>query len=96
MGSPKATSEEMITMIETCELVECEIRLIHPIGICEVTYLNKEHLVYIEIETLQELKTIAENLKKPLLYDAHHYIVIFDDIHYRTKKIDQIHQKYDL
>ncbi len=81
-------------MTKTCELVECETNFNHPIRICEVRYPDKVQLVYIEIDTLQELKTIAEKLKKPLLYDADHYIVIFDDIHYRTKKIGQIYQEY--
>jgi len=86
----------MVILIEACELVECETRLLHPIGISEFTYANKEKLVYIEVDDLNKLKIIAENLEKPLFYDADHYYVIFDDIHYRTKKIDQIHQKYDI
>ena len=55
---------------------------------------DRDQLVYIEVKTLQELKKKAEILKKPLLYNETHYIVIYDDIHYRTKRIGHAYQNY--
>ena len=81
-------------MAKCCELIECETDFCHPVRIYKARYQDREQPVYIEIESLQRLKEIAEILKKPLLYNETHYIVIYDDIHYRTKKIGHVYQQY--
>ena len=76
-------------MIVFTELVAVNERcLIYPIKITSIFHPEEDpDIVIIEVDSLEELKLIAEGFKKPLLYDEHHYLVIFDkDVHYRTKK----------
>jgi hypothetical protein len=43
--------------------------------------------VIIDVDSLEELKMIADGFQKPLLYNKTHYFVIFDkDMQYRTQK----------
>ena len=74
--------------IEVIELnVECEKCLIYPVKINAINYSNDEEFVVIDVDSLDELKLIADGFQKPLLYDNTHYFVIFDkEMHYRTKK----------
>jgi len=86
----------LMSVQESFEPIDHQNHLFYPIGIQELTSLEKEKIVYIEIKDLQKLRKIAESLNKPLFYDIHFYYVIFDDIHYRTKRFDKIYQKYDI
>ena len=86
-----------MTLIETCQLAEYKDHLIYPLEIDEITNPHKEKVVYIEVSALHELKIIAESLKKPMFYDVNYYYVILDDdITYRTKRYDKIYRKYDI
>ncbi|WP_287584451.1 hypothetical protein [Candidatus Borrarchaeum sp.] len=68
--------------------VECEKCLIYPVKINAINYSNDEDFVVIDVDSLEELKFIADGFQKPLLYDNTHYFVIFDkNVHYRTKKL---------
>ena len=41
----------------------------------------------IDVDSLDELKMIADGFQKPLLYNETHYFVIFSkDMQYRTEK----------
>jgi len=67
--------------------VECEKCLIYPVKINSISYSNDEDFVIIDVDSLDELKMIADGFQKPLLYDNTHYFVIFDkEMQYRTKK----------
>ena len=71
------------------ELIETTERcLIYPIKITSIFHPEEDpDTVIIEVDSLEELKMIAEGFQKPLLYDDNHYLVIFDkEIQYRTKK----------
>jgi hypothetical protein len=84
-------------LIETCELVASKDHLIYPLGIHEISSPQKEKVDYIEVSDLHELKIIAASLKKQMFYDVHYYYVILDNnITYRTKRYDKIYSKYDL
>ena len=69
-------------LVETTEHERC---LIYPV---KFNYIfRSEEAIIIEVDSLEELRMIAEGFQKPLLYDNTHYFVIFDkDVHYRTKK----------
>lgn len=77
-------------MIAFTELIETtyERSLIYPIKITSIFHPEEDpEIVIIEVDSLEELRLIAEGFQKPLLYDENHFLVIFDkDIHYRTKK----------
>jgi hypothetical protein len=72
------------------ELIETEYErcLIYPIKITSIFHPEEDpDIVIIEVDSLEELRMIAEGFQKPLLYDDNHYLVIFDkEIQYRTKK----------
>jgi hypothetical protein len=72
------------------ELIETEYErcLIYPIKITSIFHPEEDpDTVIIEVDSLEELRMIAEGFQKPLLYDDNHYLVIFDkEIQYRTKK----------
>jgi len=76
-------------VIAFTELIETtyERCLIYPIKITSIFHPEEDpDMVIIEVDSLEELRLIAEGFQKPLLYDEHYYLVIFDkDIHYRTK-----------
>lgn len=78
----------MIILTELIETTEYERCLIYPIKITSIFHPEEDpDIVIIEVDSLEELRLIAEGFQKPLLYDEHHYLVIFDkDIRYRTKK----------
>lgn len=76
-------------MIAFTELIETTERcLIYPIKITSIFHPREDpDTVIIEVDSLEELRLIAEGFQKPLLYDEKDFIVIFDkDVHYRTKK----------
>ncbi|MFX1519140.1 MAG: hypothetical protein ACFFCD_04395 [Promethearchaeota archaeon] len=86
-----------MALIKTCELAEFKDHLIYPLGICEIKSPYKETVVYIEVSDLHELKIIVASLKKPMFYDVHYYYVILDNnIAYRTKRCDKIYREYDI
>ena len=73
-------------LLETAAYERC---LIYPIKFNYIFREEDTDTVIIEVDSLEELKMIAEGFQKPLLYDEHHYLVIFEkDVHYRTKKPD--------
>ncbi len=86
----------LMSLQESFETIDRQNSLFSPVGIYESTFQEKEKIVYIEIKDLQELRIISKSLEKPIFYDKHYYYVIFDDIHYRTRRIDKIHQKYGI
>ncbi|MFB0544618.1 MAG: hypothetical protein ACETVN_02795 [Asgard group archaeon] len=95
----KKKSQELITLVETSDTVECQSCLIYPLGLDEITSPNtspkKERVVYIDVSEFHELKMIAEIFKKSIFYDVYYYYVILDNaIHYRTKRYDKIYRKY--
>ena len=61
--------------------------LIYPIKITSIFHPEEDpDIVIIEVDSLEELRLIAEGFQKPLLYDDKDFLVIFDkDVHYRTK-----------
>ena len=77
----------MIVIVELLETVRYERCLIYPVRFTSI--FRQEDNIIIEVDSLEDLKMISEGFQKPLLYDDHHYIVIFDkEVHYRTKKPD--------
>jgi len=86
----------LMSLKESFDPIDLQNRLFNPIDIYESTSQEKGKIVYIEIKDLQELRIISKSLEKPIFYDIHYYYVIFDDIRYRTKRIDKILQKYDI
>jgi hypothetical protein len=68
--------------------IECEKCIIYPVKINSINYSNSEDFIVIDVDSLDELKMIADGFQKPLLYNENHYFVIFNkDMQYRTKKL---------
>jgi hypothetical protein len=77
-------------LTEVLKTAEYERCLIYPIKITSIFHPEEDPgTVIIEVDSLEELRMIAEGFQKPLLYDEKDFLVIFDkDVHYRTKKPD--------
>jgi len=78
----------VIAVTELIETTEYERCLIYPIKITSIFHPEEDpDTIIIEVDSLEELRMIAEGFQKPLLYDEKDFLVIFDkDVHYRTKK----------
>lgn len=78
----------MIAFTELIETTEYERCLIYPIKITSIFHPEEDpNTVIIEVDSLEELRMIAEGFQKPLLYDEKDFLVIFDkEIRYITKK----------
>jgi hypothetical protein len=77
----------VIVLAELVETAEHERCLIYPVKFNYIYREEKTDAVIIEVDSVEELRLIAEGFQKPLLYDEKYFLVIFDkDVHYRTKK----------